>query len=709
MKKRVLVLLLCCTCAVSIWAQDIVIIGQVMSAVDGEPLEAANVWFKGTDLGTTTNKDGFFMLRSPIPQEKLEISVVGYKRRSIKLDKGKDQVLQIYLREDVNLLDEVLVMPGENPANEIIREMIAHKKENNPDNLSDIAFEQSSLTRIDLTNIPQKLQQRRLLRELEKGKIKTSDSAYLVPVYTAFEMDSVQVNPESTTYTDGVSQESAFEVMAAKQWRSLFNSYLPEVNFYRNYVSIFDKNFISPLSVQAATFYNYLLTDSIDYDGNMFYEITFYPKNDKQLVFKGKMWVDTRIYALVKIEASMSPMANINYINQINFSQQFQAIGDRYYYLYKSKSAAIRFSTSIDKNSYFGALMVQKSDFDNMRLMNDTLYTIPPPSYYQNVPEEGLERTWSAMDSLNQSRIRKVAHWGVDIGLNGYLHVWKLDIGPILNMFNYNKLEGARPLFSMRTGEKLWPNFTLGGYVGYGFEDLKWKYGGEAQVRFGANRANTLGVFYDRRVFRYGFDQIGLYQENKVEQVDHLFNWLFSMNSFPYMALRDRATLMYKYEHKGVRVTTEARASRIYSNSYIPFIQHGSLVNEVNSLSLYADVRLSWREQSLDTYFRRHYLRTNYPIVHLIGEAGYYDVGDYKNPYGKLQFVVKQRAPVYVGKLHYMIEGAWIFGAVPFTELFITRGTKGWYYTHTNFALLSQSEFAADKYIGGHLDRKSVV
>ena len=74
----------------SIWAQEIVIIGQVMSAVDGEPLEAANVWFKGTDLGTTTNKDGFFMLRSPIPQEKLEISVVGYKRRSIKLDKGKD-------------------------------------------------------------------------------------------------------------------------------------------------------------------------------------------------------------------------------------------------------------------------------------------------------------------------------------------------------------------------------------------------------------------------------------------------------------------------------------------------------------------------------------------------------------------------------------------------------------------------------------------
>ena len=37
----------------TIAAQDIVIIGQVLSAENSEPLQAASVWFKGTNIGCT--------------------------------------------------------------------------------------------------------------------------------------------------------------------------------------------------------------------------------------------------------------------------------------------------------------------------------------------------------------------------------------------------------------------------------------------------------------------------------------------------------------------------------------------------------------------------------------------------------------------------------------------------------------------------------
>ena len=707
MKKVLFLLLFICFYALGVKAQDIVVIGQVMSADDGTPLESVNVWFKGTDIGTTTNKDGFFMLRSPIPQNSLEVSIVGYKKRSIKLDKGKDQVLQVYMREDVNLLDEILVMPGDNPANAIVKEVIAHKHLNNPDLISDIAYEQTTLTSIDLTDIPQKAQQRRLLKALNRGNLSASDSSFLIPVYLCFETDSVVVAGDSSKLIDAYTNEKAFEIMAPKQWRSYFNSYLPEVNFYRNYISIFDKTFVSPLSVQSKSFYNYLLTDSIEVDGQKVYEITFYPKNDKNLVFKGNMWIDGQSYALLSIDAMMSSMANINFVDNLQFVQRFERIGNKYYYSHKSKSAVVKFSTAVGNRVVFGSLLSQKSDFDNLRLVSDSVETLPMPDYNKNVPEGGLERTWSAMDSLNQTRIRKLAYLAVDVGLNGYLHVWKFDIGPLLNFFNYNLLEGARPLFSMRTGQSMWENVTLGGYVGYGFGDRKWKYGGEAQVRFGKEHANTFSLFYDRRIFRYGFDQVNLYQENKVEQYDHLFNWFFSMDAFPFNALRDRATISYKYEYKGLKITTEARGSKTYSNPYIPFIQQGVAEDAVSSLSLYADLRLSWKEQTLNSYFRRHYLRTNYPIVHVVAEAGIYKVGNYQNPYGKLNLVVKQRAPIYIGKLHYMVEGCWVMGSVPFPELFITRGTRGFYYTYTNFALLQQSEFAADLYMGGHFRYES--
>ena len=165
------------------------------------------------------------------------------------------------------------------------------------------------------------------------------------------------------------------------------------------------------------------------------------------------------------------------------------------------------------------------SDSEYLRLLNDSVLTIPMPSYEHNVPEDGLERTWSAIDSLNQTRIRRLAYLAVDVGLNGYLHVWKFDIGPLLNFFNYNLLEGARPLISMRTGQSMWENFTLGGYVGYGFGEEKWKYGGEAQVRCGKNHANTLSAFYDRRIFRYGFAMGYLYQEETLKIYDNRFDW----------------------------------------------------------------------------------------------------------------------------------------------------------------------------------------
>ena len=83
-------------------AQDIVVVGQVLSAEDLRPLEAASVWFKGTNIGCTTNEEGFFMLRSNEPQRTLIASVVGYKQRQIKLDYGKDQMIRIYLKEDIS-------------------------------------------------------------------------------------------------------------------------------------------------------------------------------------------------------------------------------------------------------------------------------------------------------------------------------------------------------------------------------------------------------------------------------------------------------------------------------------------------------------------------------------------------------------------------------------------------------------------------------
>lgn len=159
----------------TIVAQDIVVVGQVLSAENSEPLQAASVWFKGTNIGCTTNEEGFFMLRSNEPQRTLIASVVGYKQRQIKLDYGKDQMIRIYLKEDISILDEVIAMPKQDEAIILLKKVYENRKNNNPENVTNISTTMNDVTAINLSNIKQKALQRKLFKDLMSGAIAQID------------------------------------------------------------------------------------------------------------------------------------------------------------------------------------------------------------------------------------------------------------------------------------------------------------------------------------------------------------------------------------------------------------------------------------------------------------------------------------------------------------------------------------------------------
>ena len=73
----------------------------------GVPVIGANVIVKGTTNGTVTDLDGKFSLEVT-PNDVLEISYIGYTTQEVKV--GKQQSLNITLREDHKSLDEVVVV-----------------------------------------------------------------------------------------------------------------------------------------------------------------------------------------------------------------------------------------------------------------------------------------------------------------------------------------------------------------------------------------------------------------------------------------------------------------------------------------------------------------------------------------------------------------------------------------------------------------------
>lgn len=79
----------------------------VVKDTNGEPIIGANVMIKGTSIGTITDIDGKFTLDAPA-NATMQVSYIGYMTTDVKAS-GKQQ-LDILLKEDTELLDEVVVV-----------------------------------------------------------------------------------------------------------------------------------------------------------------------------------------------------------------------------------------------------------------------------------------------------------------------------------------------------------------------------------------------------------------------------------------------------------------------------------------------------------------------------------------------------------------------------------------------------------------------
>lgn len=117
-KRACLVLfLLTCGGATMAFASDEIAIVQQIGKISvtgtvkdatGEPIVGVNVFVKGTSNGAITDLDGKFSLAGVEPNSTITVSFIGYRVENIALN-GK-KVLQVILKDDTEILDEVVVV-----------------------------------------------------------------------------------------------------------------------------------------------------------------------------------------------------------------------------------------------------------------------------------------------------------------------------------------------------------------------------------------------------------------------------------------------------------------------------------------------------------------------------------------------------------------------------------------------------------------------
>ncbi|MBA3704813.1 MAG: carboxypeptidase-like regulatory domain-containing protein, partial [Bacteroidetes bacterium] len=145
------------------FAQITQINGKIVDAISREPLPFVNVIFKGTNVGGTSDIEGYYTIATAQKVDSIMISYVGYNKITRAVKPGVTQQINIGLSQGVDLVT-VEVRPGENPAHRILRKIIANKDKNDREKLDAYEYEVYNKVEFDLNNLSKDFQNNKLLK-----------------------------------------------------------------------------------------------------------------------------------------------------------------------------------------------------------------------------------------------------------------------------------------------------------------------------------------------------------------------------------------------------------------------------------------------------------------------------------------------------------------------------------------------------------------
>lgn len=674
--------------AMQIIAQETVVVGQVFNKTDRAPLESVSVYFKGTNIHTQTNEEGYFLIRGKGQEKVLVFSLIGFKKEEIKVTPGESLGIEVLLTEKDNMLGEVFVTPGANPANDLMKKVRDNRRKNNV--RANLKSNEQNL--VFLSKKDSRWENNRIFQQFKAGNISEIDSTLLVPLY----MEESTYNLSDKSKTQLSKNTFNTSETAEKTISTLLSGLSADINFYNNAIPILGKNMISPLANVGKTFYRYYLVDSVQTDLGKEYLLHFRSKNTKNLAFNGEMRIDSATYALTYMDAELPRQANLNFIHNLRLQQSF--LSKEGFWLPKRESSAwdMTYELLKEANKKSPQLMINRSaDYSQ-----DGELIIRTDSFANSAfSQEELE---NKMAQMQQTPLYKVASYIADAALTGYMRAWMFDIGQIVDVARLTKQEGLRLTLPIRTNQYLWKNFMLGGHVGYGFGSQKIKYSTEAQLRLPIeNTRIILGAKYldDFRRIDYDYNNF-LWREDPLATGDeNIVSSIFSFKKRNRTSERREFTaFLYNDWTPDIESKWIFRNTTYLPNELLPFVRNGEEITSLQDRNFSLTTRFSFGERVIDEHFQRLYIKSSKPIIYATVEGGKFKFADEKGKYGKLSGTFMQRGQFLLGEWRYMVEAGKIFGDVPYPMLKFLQGKDATAYNRYEFSMMNGREYIADTY-----------
>jgi hypothetical protein len=719
-------------------AQTTVVTGIIIDAGNKQPLSFVNISFVGSTIGTNSNADGKFTIRSTKVYPQLKITYLGYKDAIVTVQPGKEQVINVKLFPSARHLGEVIVKSKKNPAYhnrdnpavELIRKVIANKDKNRPESYPYVEYREYDKIQFSFNNVSDKVSEKKFFRKykfiFENRDSTTYPGKSLLPVYLEEKVSQVyyRKSPENLK-TVILGQKSvnfgpAFDSEGIGQF---FKHLYEKVDIYDNSILLLGKQFLSPISDAAPTFYKFFITDTITTENNIkLVQLSFTPRNTNDVLFEGDIYITLDgNYAVQKASLTVNKNINLNFVRSMHVDQDFEQNPDGRFHLNKSSTFADFGVTEKRKSGLFGVRTITYGNYLVNTPRPDTTYIASDEVDNDDIKnrseifwEQNRLDTLTTAESKVYKNIDSLTHMPsfrrtadiVTLLFAGFKGFGKFEVGPASTFYSFNPVEGFRMRLGGRTTTEFSKRIFLESYGAYGFKDKRWKY-----LISGTYSLNSKSIYR----FPQNFISASFQRDTKIPGQELAFvqedNFLLSFKrgtSDKYL-YNDFYRIDYVHEYEnhfsyklGLRKWVQTPAGSLF-----PFLNgNNSIIQHLSTTEGTFGLRYAPHEQYYQGKLFRTPIINQYPILSLDFTAGLKNVlyGEYG--YQSLKFKGEKRffiAPF--GHADITLEGTKIFGQVPYPLLQIHRANQTYAYVIDSYNLMNFLEFVSDKSASINIDQ----
>ncbi|RLD53937.1 MAG: hypothetical protein DRJ05_15580, partial [Bacteroidetes bacterium] len=713
--------------------------GKVLDATNGKPLPFVNIVINDSHLGGTTDIDGKFSFRSGKEINSLQLSYVGYEAFVYKVGE-KENGIVIRLKETKYDLPEFVVLPGINPAHRIINNCIENRKINDPEKLS--AFSYSSYDKMiftfDLDSLPMSAD------TLEMDT--TENFREFLEKRHLFMMETVS---ERKFMAPDKNNEKVIATKIAGLKNPIFLFLLSQIqstSFYKERISISDKNYINPISPGSTKKYLFLLQDTLYTEtGDSIFIISYRPRiNTKFDGLKGLISINTFHWGIQNVIAE--PAGKEKGIG-MKIEQMYELIDGEQWFPVQLNTEVIFNNIMIndstimlgtgggDKEKDDGvdstAIVADSSKMEYMSLTfgrgKSYIRDIQLNPDFKNrdfsylsvdVDPEASHRDddfWKGhrIDSLDSKEIEtyifidsisKEANLERQVKTFEALMTGKIPWGHIdidMNrLFRYNSYEGFAPGLGLHTNDRISQTFKVGGYFRYGFKDKKWKYGADADVVIHRNSDLKLSLAYMDDVTETG--GVSFFDEDERLMNPDYFRDMFVLKmDKTEMAKVDLGFRTIKWMQLNVGFSKSHKETTDDYRYSLNSEQVNVYFNQFDFTEVSLGFRYAFREKFIRNMMKKVSLGTKYPILWFQYTRGLKGVLDGDFDYNRYDLKIEKSFYTrYLGKTSLKLAMGYVDADIPHTNLYYGNASFRSFtlFAPNSFATMRMNEFLSNKY-----------